>query len=298
MNKVNITAKDDFPMDSDGMDFIQKMIHRVYKLAKLGGANYIVEGCVDINGVVSDGSIVVDGELMEIKGGQKHDYVVIVETKETVYDEEETGEIKEYPEAYVSRYATLSDDGKLRWDGMKRIVTNLELDNKIASLRGETPGFVMMWSGRIDRIPENYMLANGDIVRSEMYPDLAKAFGQEHLESFTLPNLSGQFIVGYDAKDNDYKNIGNTGGAKEKPITKDQMPEHDHIYSDDTNAKGKFMVDGKSFPAKVEDIGDEGSSGSSSGRGTLYRTTTAGKSKPFDVRPSFYTLAYLVKVKY
>lgn len=298
MNKVNITAKDDFPMDSEGMDFIQKMIHQAYKLAKLGGGDYILDGCTEEAGIVSDGQVVINGELMDFRGGKKQEYIIIIEDKETIYDEDETGELKDYPEAYITRYATLADDGKLKWDNMKRVVTNRELSEKIAALRGESPGFIMMWSGRIDRMPENYMLANGDTVRTDSYPELAKAYGQEHLESFTLPNLSGRFIVGYDATDKEYKEIGIAGGANEKSIKEEQMPDHFHIYSDDTNAMGSFTLDGQSFPAKVEGINNQESSAKSGGSGTLYRTTSAGKGKPFDVRPAFYTLAYLVKVKY
>lgn len=303
MNKVNITAKDDFPMDSDGMDFIQRMIHQVYKLAKLGGSNYIVDGCIEVNGEVSDGSMVIEGELMEFKGGQKKDYVVIVETKETVYDEEETGEVKEYPEAYISRYATFIDDGKLRWDGMKRIVTNLELDNKIASLRGEPLSTKLDYTGRVDRIPDNYMLADGRVLKTADYPDLAWFYGAENQESFKLPDLRRYFIVGYDPSHKDYTEIGKNGGAEEVTLEIPNLPNHDHVKNKLFNKLSAKAgdVDDQATPSGIdkENAAREYNVGSmSEDRWVEATIQPVGEGKPFDVRPKFYVLAYIIKVKY
>ena len=303
MNKVNITAKDDFPMDSDGMDFIQKMIHQVYKLSKLGGGNYILEGCVEVNGEVSDGSIVIDGELMGFKGGQKKDYIVIVETKETVYDEEGTGELKEYPEAYISRHATFADDGKLKWDGIKRIVTNFELDNRIASLRGEPLSTKLDYTGRVDRIPDNYMLADGRVLKTVDYPDLAWFYGADQQESFKLPDLRSYFIVGYDPNHNDYKEIGRTGGAEEVTLKIPNLPNHDHVKNKLFNKLSAKAgdIDDQATPNGIdkENAAREYNVGSMSEDRWLEATIQpVGENKPFDIRPKFYVLAYIIKVKY
>lgn len=293
MDKINFLAQDSFPVSTDTLNRLQEATSMVAALALLGGSNYILSGCQEKDGKIDPGMIVFNGEILPFLGGAPLEFIEVQETKKTLEAFDEP-----YPEAYIDRVVVFADLGKYKWEDMKRIVTNQELDKKIAALRGESPGFIMMWSGRIDRIPENYMLANGDTVRTDSYPELAKAYGQEHLESFTLPNLSGRFIVGYDATDKDYKEIGIAGGANEKSIKEEQMPDHYHIYSDDTNAMGSFTLNGQSFPAKVEGINNQESSAKSGGSGTLYRTTSAGEGKPFDVRPAFYTLAYLVKVKY
>nr|WP_297164247.1 tail fiber protein [uncultured Dysgonomonas sp.] len=303
MNKVNITAKDDFPMDSDGMDFIKKMIHQAYKLAKLGGANYIVEGCLEVNGEISDGSMVIEGELMEFKGGQKKDYVVIVETKETVYDEEGTGEVKEYPEAYISRYATFADDGKLKWDGIKRIVTNLELDNRIASLRGEPLSIKLDYTGRVDRIPDNYMLADGRVLKTADYPDLAWFYGAENLESFKLPDLRRYFIVGYDPSHKDYTEIGSTGGAEEVTLQISNLPSHDHVKNSLFNKLSAKAgdIDDQATPSGIdkENAAREYNVGSmSEDRWVEATIQPVGEGRSFDIRPKYYTLAYIIKVKY
>ena len=303
MNKVNITAKDDFPMDSEGMDFIQKMIHQAYKLAKLGGGDYILDGCTEEAGVVSDGQVVINGELMDFRGGKKQEYIIIVEDKETIYDEDETGELKDYPEAYITRYATFADDGKLKWDNMKRVVTNQELDKKISSLRGEPLAIKHDYTGRVDRIPDNYMLADGRILRTAEYPELAWFYGAENLESFNLPDLRKYFIVGYDPRHKDYSEIGKTGGAEEVTLGIPNVPKHDHV-------KNKLF---NKLSAKAGDVDEQATPGSvdrdqaareynvasmTEDRWEEATIQPVGEGKPFDIRPTFYTLAYIIKVKY
>ncbi|MFT4223319.1 tail fiber protein [Dysgonomonas sp.] len=296
MNKVNITAQDDFPMDSDGMDFIQKMIHQVYKLARLGGTDYIMEGCDEVNGVISDGQIVINGELLEFKGGQKQDYIVIVETKETVYDEEETGEIKEYPEAYISRYATFSDDGKLKWENVKQILTNQQLEQKISSLRGEPLATKLDFTGRVDRIPDNYMLADGRLLRTAEYPELAWFYGAENQESFSLPDLRHMFIVGYDPTKQDYSEVGKTGGEEKHALTADENGEHQHIVPWGENLNTAWRPDWGYPDDKFNN--SRGYKAETDNDNTWPYTSPSGKGDPHENRPQFYVLAYIIKVKY
>lgn len=302
MNKVNITAKDDFPMDSDGMDFIQKMIHQVYRLAKLGGGNYILEGCIEANGVVSDGQVVIDGELMDFKGGLKQDYVVVIETKETIYDEDENGEEKEYPEAYISRYATFTDDGKLKWDKLNRIISNEQLNEKIESLKSEAPGFVKHWSGLVERLDDEFMLCDGRILNTKDYPELAWYYGKENSESFRIPDLRGKFITGLDSTRDSYKEIGLEGGSEFVTPTIENVPPHDHVYSDDINARNGFPNIESGFP-RLYDAVTSNTSAKSEGTGAAFYTTKSGgradgSVAPLENRPPFYVLAYVIRVKY
>jgi microcystin-dependent protein len=45
------------------------------------------------------------------------------------------------------------------------------------------------------------------------------------------PNLGGRVLVGYDSKQNDYNEIGNTGGISHVRLTVDELPEHTHSDS-------------------------------------------------------------------
>lgn len=293
MNKGNFEATQNFPVSTYTYSFLQQMAHLAGKLAALGGANYILSGCTKNGNNVSEGVMVINGEILPFTGGELKDKLTIKEVK---LSDNFAG--VDYPEAYTLRTVEFSDAGQYNWSDFAQVLTNKELEQKINSIRSEAPGFVKPWSGLIERLPEEYKLCNGDIVTTEEFPDLAYFYGKEREESFRLPDLRSRFLVGYDNSDEDYSEIGKKGGAKEKTISEGQLPDHYHIYSDDTNAMGSFILDGKSFPAKVEGINNQESSAKSGGSGTLYRTTSAGKGEPFDVRPSYYTLAFVVRVKY
>jgi hypothetical protein len=62
MNKINFTAKDNFPLSSDVMDFLQSMVKLSANMAALGGESYILSGCTaDRAGNISEGIIVISG---------------------------------------------------------------------------------------------------------------------------------------------------------------------------------------------------------------------------------------------
>lgn len=293
MNKINFLAKNSFPVSTYTYDLMQQMTNLVATLTALGGQNYILSGCDKAGNNVSEGIMVINGEILPFTGGVQKSKLTIKEVK---LSDNFAG--VDYPEAYTLRTVEFSDTGQYNWSDFTQILTNKELEKKISEIRSEAPGFVKPWSGLIERLPEEYKLCNGDIVTTSEFPDLAYFYGKEREESFRLPDLRGRFLVGYDNTDEDYNAIGNKGGAKQKEITESQMPKHDHVYSDDTNAMGSFLLDEKSFPSKVEGINNQESSARSGGSGTLYRSSTAGKGELFDVRPSYYTLAFVVRVKY
>lgn len=287
-------AKDDFPMDLDGMDFLQKMIHQVYKLAELGGGNYILSGCTEADGIVSDGHIVIDGELLEFKGGQKQDYILIVENKETIYDEEE-----EYPEAYISRYATFANEGKLKWDDFQKVLSHQDIDKILKDITGDAPGTVKMWAGMESKIPKDYMLCDGRVLSKDEYPllfdNIGFTHGLEGVSGFKLPNLQGRFVVGFDNQHEDYKTIGNKGGVENVTLTVDQLASHKHIMPWGENPSTAWNPQWGYAPPPYNQA--MRGSNSNDGDNSWAYSSDVGENKPHENRPPFYTLAYIIKVK-
>ncbi|MFV0331431.1 MAG: tail fiber protein [Dysgonomonas sp.] len=298
MDKINFLAQDSFPVSTDTLNRLQNSTGMVAALALLGGSNYILSGCLEKEGKIEPGMIVFNGEILPFQGGAPLEFVEVQETKIELEAFDDL-----YPEAYIDRIVVFAELGKYKWENMKRVVTNQELDQKINNIQGESPGFVKMWSGRIDRLDDIYMLADGRLMKTAEFPELARYYGMEGNESFNLPNLAGLFIVGYDPQNTDYNVIGNTGGNEEIILKSTQMPRHSHPYTDDTNAAGKYPQIEAGFPTSITGIANVKSSAESSGWGTVYDTGKVGGNidgsiDPIDVRPRFYTLAYVVKVKY
>lgn len=298
MDKVNFLNRDNFPLYAEGVNIVQNAAFMAAMCALIGGDNYILSGCVENSEhtSVSDGYIVINGEILPFSGGTIKDKIKIVETKQSLH-----AFGVDYPESYIFKVAQFSETGDINWSDIERLRTNQNLYKQIKDITGDAAGTIKMWAGMIAKIPKDYMLCDGSELAINSYPELydnlGVSFGGDGQSSFRIPDLKGRFVVGYDNNDIDYNNIGKTGGAKKKPISNDNMPVHSHIYSDDTNAMGSFILDGKSFPSKVEGINNQESSAKSGGSGTLYRTSEAGKGEEFDVRPPFFTLAYIIKVR-
>lgn len=139
---------------------------------------------------------------------------------------------------------------------------------QVTVLASATPaGVVTMWSGAITAIPTGWALCDGTSGR---------------------PNLSGRFIVGYDPTNlldgGDYGTVGGTGGVSEVTLTTPQLPSHTHnTYRDGTLPVGGSVA---SFVPGVVD---------SQTLVANHPTLPTGNGDSHENRPSFYTLAYIIK---
>ncbi|MDO5970614.1 hypothetical protein Q4Q35_12425 [Flavivirga aquimarina] len=104
MDKINFAQQDSFPFTIKSADFMQNTMQLLSKMIALGGDNYVLSGCEEDNANnVTDGYVVIAGELIPFKGGLKTDKIVIIEDRETVSAFEVN-----YTDAYVTRHATFS----------------------------------------------------------------------------------------------------------------------------------------------------------------------------------------------
>lgn len=280
MHKIEIYGSG-FPATNKTWRFIRDMINQVHNLAALGGDTYILSGCVNNgNDVISDGFIVYNGEVLPFTGGALGTEVTIVENVEqTVYledlDDDGNGDAKD---TYFERVAQFGNNGIATFDWS-------ELKPITALKQQSTPvGGIIMWSGAINAIPTGWNLCDG---------------------SNGTPNLSGQFIVGYDATNEDYDEIGKTGGASEVAISEAQMPVHNHDGS--TNSAGAHVHSINNVPAASGATKPFDSDAGETFKGTIQTesagshthsltTNNKGGGLAHENRPPFFTLAYIIFV--
>ncbi|MFT4168001.1 MAG: tail fiber protein [Dysgonomonas sp.] len=291
MNKGNFTATQNFPVSTYTYDFLQQMAHLAGKLAALGGANYILSGCAVAGNNVSDGVVVINGEILPFTGGVLKNKLTIKEVK---LSDNFAG--INYPESYILRTVEFSDTGQYNWSDFAQVLTNKQLEAKINSIKSEAPGFVKPWSGLIERLPSEYKLCNGDIVTTEEYPDLAYFYGKENEQSFRLPDLRKRFIVGYDNSSEDYNEIGKTGGEEFHELTEDENAPHKHIVPWGENLNTAWKPDWGYPDDRFNN--SRGYKADTDNDNTWPYTSPSGKGDPHENRPPFYTLAYVVRVKY
>ncbi|MFW6129924.1 MAG: phage baseplate protein [Atribacterota bacterium] len=122
------------------------------------------------------------------------------------------------------------------------------------------PGFIGMWSGPVNEIPEGWALCDG---------------------TNGTPDLSGRFVVGYDSGDTDYDTVGNTGGEKMHTLTVSEMPSHTHdmkIYN---------FKQGTNDTYNLDYVGNSDSN---------KPTENTGGDQPHENRPPYYVLCFIMKL--
>ena len=123
-------------------------------------------------------------------------------------------------------------------------------------------GMIILWSGAADAIPSGFVLCDGNN---------------------NTPNLSGRFVVGYDASNGDY-DVNDTGGAENVTLSIAQMPNHKHDTSVDNT---------KLFPSNGQTSINFGGAGGYPA--TTFTMSNTGGGQSHENRPPYYALCYIMK---
>jgi hypothetical protein len=117
-------------------------------------------------------------------------------------------------------------------------------------------GIISLWSGQIANIPAGWILCDG---------------------GNGTPDLRSRFIVGAGS---DYT-VGTIGGANSITLTAAQMPAHTHGL----HTNNACFHNGGCDTRNTLD----------NSQGVNWNTESAGGNQPFDNRPPYYALAYIMK---
>ena len=137
-------------------------------------------------------------------------------------------------------------------------------------------GMIAMWSGILATIPTGWYLCDGDN---------------------STPNLLDRFILSVP---NASTNPGTTGGAHTKTIATANLPSHRHTISSD-GAHRHYVTGWKSQYGGGSEVGygDEGGSNRDTSLSGAHshggNTGYAGSGSALDIRPKYFSLAYIMK---
>lgn len=153
MNQLDFTEKAGWPASAETWEFLQNMILQTQFASLLGGRNWIVDGCVESGGNVTDGTVCIDGELLPFVGGPIQSSVIIVNdvTNRAFFG----GASKPY---YHRRSATFgSGSAAIAWTSFQRN----DPDNGVLAIIGNLqkrwlPGDIKMAHLEITYIRDNF----------------------------------------------------------------------------------------------------------------------------------------------
>ena len=131
-------------------------------------------------------------------------------------------------------------------------------------------GVILMWSGDPATIPSGWALCDG---------------------SNGTPDLLGRFVRGTDSST---ELPGTTGGDDTYTLSVLELPSHSHGVNDPGHSHGASSQSGNDGGAGANS--HPHSSGSTGSSGTGISITPAGDGQPFDNRPAYYELAYIMKL--
>lgn len=80
MNILNFNYKIGWPFSADTMEFVQNQLLQLQQLSLIGGNLFIISGCNVVGGNVSDGWVVINGEVLPFMGGAVQTSVIVVDT--------------------------------------------------------------------------------------------------------------------------------------------------------------------------------------------------------------------------
>lgn len=143
---------------------------------------------------------------------------------------------------------------------MKLLYNGEEMQFGGGASGGIPTGGIIIWSGAANAVPDGWALCDGNN---------------------GTPDLRDRFVLGAGTK----HAVGSTGGSEMVTLTKEQMPLHDHLYSN-----GYFQVFGAGTGTNKTVLSTAGT------RLDDVYTNTAGNSAAHNNMPPYYTLAYIMKL--
>lgn len=288
MNKLNIQQTGGFPLTTNTLDFMQASLLLMQNFGEIAGNLTILSGCEVSGSQVSNGTVYINGEILPFTGGALATNVVIVETRTQKQFEDGVARDVE-----IVRKAQFGNGTKVYpWTNFTRITPIKILQKALTPV-----GLISMWSGQLNEIPAGWVLCNGEngtpdlrnkfIRGAENQTSLSTEGGSDSvtLQSVNLPphkhNFSASGSHSHSFKDayfvenfSDKKAISGTQYVDEN-LLGSRRSDEDNKYIYYRNAK-----------TDMETIRLTGETQSTGGLN--------GETKPFDNRPAYYTLAFIM----
>lgn len=168
----------------------------------------------------------------------------------------------------------------------------LSIAKALSGSGGQRPGTITAFAG--SAAPLGALICDGSSVLRSAYPALfaviGTTYGSVDGTHFTLPDMRGRALVGYDATQTEFNALGKTGGEKTHVLTTAEMPSHNHLAP--SKPQGAIIYwDGTSTYGYQAGSGSFGSTGGSNVANWFQNTGGGGAHN--NLQP-YITVNYLI----
>lgn len=252
MNKTNFIQTGGWPLKSERLQEQQTAYSIFNAYGSLAGNLTIISGCETLGTTVQDGVVYIDGELYDFKSASvtPTSTVIIIETP--INRGFKNGVVKT---VHTLRYATFGTaETSWLWSDFERLDPITELMRRLSVVEKKTAVFqagggMIFWNKPANEIPEGY---------------------QE------VVDWRGRMPVGFDSTQVEFNAIGKVGGSKNKSLSVDEIPSHNH-----------------GFRAYTQSGSNSGSGGEAAGYFENKVTSNTGGGQSFSILNPFRTVLFI-----
>lgn len=221
MNLYNFLQTGGFPADINVLDNMQKAYQLFNGLGALAGDLSIIKGCELTGSTVSNGVVYINGEVLEFKSGIVSDNVVIVE--EPTNGEFENGQVKMI---HYVRYATFGvATTSYPWSSFKRAFPTKDIVAALAQkLDASTMTAILERITTLEKKNAVFQEGGGMVLWNKPAAQIPTGWAE-------VVDWRGRMPIGWNPSDGDFDTVGETGGAKTKQLSIEEMPSHSHSYT-------------------------------------------------------------------
>jgi microcystin-dependent protein len=232
MNIADFQQGGGFPLETDTLAFMQTSYKLFNDLGAVVGDKTIIKGCILTGSTVSNGTIYLNGELLEFRGGIQQSKIIVHE--DIVSMEFEVGGLPK--EVYKTRYAKFGTGvDAINWSEFSRIDPIILMMQRLTELEKKTAVFqsdggMLFWNKPANQIPA----------------------GWQEVEDWR-----GRMPVGLDTSKVEFDTLGKEGGEKEVTLTKSQIPAHKHTGNTTPNGSHTHSFQQEDPDGSGSDSGSE-----------------------------------------
>jgi hypothetical protein len=203
MNRIDFTQTGGFPLDQDVFGFQQVNINTAMQPAAVFGSLAIISGCSIIGSTVSNGYVVINGEVLPFEAGIIEEKVRIVETRTDLSYEDGVDRPSQ-----INRIVRFGDDAgtTYTWTDFKR----------------NTPEGVLARLERLEWLTAPDRIDGGSMRLWRKSADISLPAGWREVVDWQDRVLRGRKpgVANFE--------VGDTGGDDSVTLNMGHIPEHDH----------------------------------------------------------------------